>query len=880
MKVINPIQISDRHKKYKHFMLLFLCLLVWTVTTPCWAQEIPKRTLTKSDYSLWSKLLAGKLSNKGHWASYVLMYESKKDTLFVKSTKGTITYSFPKAKEGAFNGESDFACIARDTLLLMNLKSGRLTKTANVHDFSFSGNTMFLSLLLQQSNDKFKLVVQDVKGNKKLEIPNVSQWHLEPNRNGLLYCATSEAGNEIGYITLGSEIKRHVILSASKEKFQNLNWRGTTIAFVQYDEKAPQLFSYTTKSSKLYCFDSRKISGFPKDMKVSDATYQTLTLSDDGERIFFWMKEDRKDHQDIDPKAVQIWNTADKLVFDHKKFIGEYTLMDKMAVWFVKSNQFLQITNRQHPRGFLSGDCKNAFVYDPLAYEPQSSFDGPVDLYIINLQTGNKKRILEKYSGDHLTIPSPDGKYLAYPKEGHWWIYDINTDIHANISASVPLSFFRQNQDKPIEKPPYGVGGWTVQDNSIVLYDQYDLWQVSVDGKIKKRLTKGREIERTYRIKDLTPAPIYPEDQIVAKSIALSLDKGLLLEAIDKNSGASGFFTWTAKTREKKKVWEAKKINQIIKTSESDSYTYVQQSYETAPTLMYYHKLSQKIFQSNPQQQYFYWGKTETVQYTVGAENLSGILYYPSDYKKELKYPMIVHIYEKQFQYFNNYMPPSSCASDGFNITNLTMQGYFVFLPDMVFEKGNVGKSATQCVLTAIDAVIAKGSIDSNKIGLIGHSFGGYLTDLIITQTDRFATAVSGAAWTDLVSSYLYVGTTFSRPDFYRAEHDQLRIGKSLFEDMQSYLDNSPVLKASNVTTPLLGWTGEEDRHIHFLQSMEFYLSLRRLNKQHILLVYPEEGHNLVKRENQKDLGERIEEWFAYYLKNDKPKDWMANDFQ
>lgn len=857
-----------------------LCFVVWLVTTPCWAQELPKRALTKSDYSLWSKLLAEKLSNKGQWVSYVLMYESKKDTLFVKSTKGNITYSFANAKEGAFNGESLFACIARDTLLLMNLKSGRLTKTANVHDFSFSGNNLFLSLLLKQSNGKFKLVVQDVKGNKKLEIPNVSQWYHEPNRNGLLYCVASETGNEIGYITLGSQVRRHAILSGGKEKFQNVIWRGTTIAFVQYDEKAPQLLSYDTKSGKLNCFDSRKTPGFPKDMKVSDATYQTLTLSNDGEHIFFWMKEDLKDHLNIDSKAVQVWNTADKLVFDHKKFIGEYTLMDKMAVWFVKSDRFLQITNRQHPKGFLSGDCKNAFVYDPVAYEPQSSFDGPVDLYIVNLQTGNKKRVLERYSGDHLTIPSPDGKFLAYPKDEHWWIYDINTDIHANISASVPLSFFRQNQDKPNEKAPYGVGGWTVQDNSIVLYDQYDLWQVSVDGKTKKRLTKGREIERTFRIRDLTPAPIYPDDQIVTKGSALSLDKGLLLEAIDKNSGASGFFTWTSKTGEKKKVWEAKKINQIIKASDSDSYTYVQQNYETAPALMYYQNTSKKIFQSNPQQKYFHWSKTEAIRYTIGGENLSGILYYPSDYKKELKYPMIVHIYERQFQYFNNYMPPSSYASDGFNITNLTTQGYFVFLPDMVFEKGNVGKSATQCVLTAIDAVIAKDIIDPNKIALTGHSFGGYLTDLIITQTDRFATAVSGAAWTDLVSSYLYVGTTFSRPDFYRAEHDQLRIGKSLFEDMQSYLDNSPVLRASHVNTPVLGWTGEDDRHIHYLQSMEFYMALRRLNKPHTLLVYPEEGHNLLKRKNQKDLGERIEEWMGYYLKNDKPKGWMENRSQ
>ncbi|MFH6968369.1 alpha/beta hydrolase family protein [Flavobacterium sp. FlaQc-28] len=162
----------------------------------------------------------------------------------------------------------------------------------------------------------------------------------------------------------------------------------------------------------------------------------------------------------------------------------------------------------------------------------------------------------------------------------------------------------------------------------------------------------------------------------------------------------------------------------------------------------------------------------------------------------------------------------------------------------------------------------------------MGHSFGGYETDLVITQTNRFAAAVSGAAWTDLVSSYLYVGATFRRPDFYRAEHDQLRIGKSLFEDINSYLKNSPVLQAVNVNTPLLGWTGEEDRHIHSLQSMEFYMALRRLGKTHTLLVYPGEEHNLDQRKNQKDLTQRIGQWFDYYLKNGKQYQWMKNDFQ
>lgn len=169
--------------------------------------------------------------------------------------------------------------------------------------------------------------------------------------------------------------------------------------------------------------------------------------------------------------------------------------------------------------------------------------------------------------------------------------------------------------------------------------------------------------------------------------------------------------------------------------------------------------------------------------------------------------------------------------------------------------------------------------IDSLHVaGLIGHSFGGYEADLIISQTDRFAAAVSGSGWTDLVSSYLFINSGFKKPEYFRAEDDQIRIGKSLYEDPQSYLQNSPVLLAASIKTPLLGWTGKEDPTVHPLQSMEFYMALRRLNKTHTLLVYPEEGHFLLKKENQKDLSERIQQWFDCYLKNGRIQPWMKSD--
>lgn len=880
MKAIKKINRTHKYWTHQRFFIGLTSFIFWLVTCPCWGQVNQKRQLTKADYHLWSKLTARKISNNGNWASYFLRYESKKDTLFVKSTKNNATYNFPYAKDGNFSNESLFACIARDTLLLQNLETGTLTKTARVTDFAFSGNDKYLLMLIKQPNQSTTLVVQDRKGKILKEIAHVSQWHFEPKRNGVIFCIDSEGQNIIGFLKLGSNITRNNIISNSKDGyFQNLNWSGNMIAFVQRVSENPQLFGFCIDTNKLYHFDSKAQKNFPTNLKISDETYNTLVISDDGDRIFFWFKENSDNHASIDPLAVQVWNTGDKLVFDHKKNVRQYIHMDKLAVWSVKSNQFIQITNNENPKGFLSGDYTHAFIYDPIAYEPQSSFKGPFDLYRVNLKTGERKCILNKYSGNYAIIPSPCGKFLAYPKEGNWWLYNINKDTHTNITTATPTFFFRQDQDKPIEPAPYGIAGWDESDNSIILYDQYDLWKISVDGNNKNRLTSGKEIQRTYRVKNFTAKPLYQRNEIEIKKSPLTISNGLILEAIDKYTGESGFYKWSLKNGETPLVWREKKVDQIIKASKGDNYIYVEQSYESAPRLMLHASSSHEITQNNRQQNNFYWGKAEPIRYNLNGKQLSGILYFPAEYQNGIKYPMVVHLYERQFQYLNNYEPPTTYSGDGFSITNFTTKGYFVFLPDMVFEIGNIGQSATDCVLAAVDAVIAKGFVDPNKIGLIGHSFGGYETDLIITKTDRFAAAVSGAAWTNLISGYLYVGTSFSRPDFYRTEYDQLRIGKSLFEDMESYLKNSPVLLAEKVNTPLLGWTGEQDRHIHYLQSMEFYMALRRLNKPHTLLVYPEEGHSLGKRKNQNDLTLRIEQWFGYYLKNDKPQNWMTSDF-
>lgn len=839
-------------------------------------QAKQKRIMTVKDYDLWSTLTSDQISEHGNWSSYALTYNNRKsDTLFVQQNQTGRKFNFPYSRNGKFNGESHFACIARDTLLVLNLKSGIVYRVPGASSFEFSADQKYIAILMGQINRKRKLEIRNSNGNVVHKATDIINYTYDPLKNGMVYCFAGNNTYSIEILNFKNTITGKKILSNHEVPFTGLVWKGNSIVFNEDKAISPMLYNFNISMNKIRVLNSKVTDGFPHEMKISNPPYKKSMLSDDGSRVIFWLSENKSDDA-INPNAVQIWNTKDKLLYDFKKHIGDYKSKDKMAIWSIDSNKVLQITTKDFPLGFLSADYKHAFIYDPTAYEPNTNQSQPFDLYILDLQTGKRKLIIERRSGDFLPMGSPDGNYLFFTKNQQCWIYDIYKDKYINVSQGISESFFREDYNMPIDPPSYGIGGWT-KNNEIILYDRYDLWLVSVDGTFKKRLTKGREMQKSYRIKVFNSDFYYSMTE--SNKHFLDLKKGFLLQTANRETGQSGFSYWSLKGGLKDMVWENKKTTEIKKAAGNGIYVYTDQSFELAPRLMLLNKKPKEIAQSNPQQKSFLWGRNEPIEYKVNGIKTKGFLCYPTDYKLGEKYPMVVHIYERQFAYLNDYVNPSLLTEDGFNVTNVINNGYFVLYPDIVYDYGNLAESVTKSVISSVDEVLKKGDVDSGRIGLIGHSFGAYESDLIITQTNRFAAAVAGAAWTDLVSSYLYVSGSRRQPDFYRAEENQIRIGKSLYKDMPSYLKNSPVLLAQNVRTPLLGWTGEDDRHIHSLQSMEFYLALRRLNKEHTLLVYPREGHEMAIKENAKDLNIRILQWFNHYLKNEPRKDWMNCDF-
>jgi len=145
-----------------------------------------------------------------------------------------------------------------------------------------------------------------------------------------------------------------------------------------------------------------------------------------------------------------------------------------------------------------------AILFDAIKYEPQVEAFGPRDVWLVNLESGAKKIIVEKLRGGYGEILlSPCGKYITYDKDGHWWVYDPNKDTHLNVTLKLPMPVYDVGNDQPDKSTLYGHPGWTKNDQALLVYDQFDIWEIAPNGDYRRRLTKGREKGIRFRIETL-----------------------------------------------------------------------------------------------------------------------------------------------------------------------------------------------------------------------------------------------------------------------------------------------------------------------------------------------------------------------------------------
>ncbi|WP_288251380.1 prolyl oligopeptidase family serine peptidase [uncultured Flavobacterium sp.] len=867
---------SVRQTLLETIFLLFLFILP-LVVCPLWGQTGQKRKLSAENYNKWGRLLFERVSPDELWVSYKMLYDSSSDSLFVRGIENSKIYSFAGVKKSAFTA-GGFVCLMGGNLHLVNLAQDKSEIMHSVKQFEHLKSLDYLLVLKSEGEKKQTLIIRTLEGRIIDSITNVISFSVSPDENKLIYTGASSDKMVLMLMDLKKNCKKKTVYE-SVSSFTNLTWSKNSKAFVfnsrPKGELKCSLHYCLSDLIKLYTIASDSLH-FGKEAFITDQQLRNLSIADDGSRVFFNYKY--VDHENT-PSSLdaEIWNGNDKRVYLEKKVHGDFKTSAKAAVWNPFSNKVFTLTTSELPKLFLSTDQKHALLYNPEAYEPQWEIDSPIDLFLIDTHSGEKKKIIEKQSADlGATLVSPSGKYVAYFKGKNWWIYNIKTDTHTNITKNIN-SAFSGKEVQLVPESVYGIAGWSLQDKEILIYDQFDIWAVRCDGSSYKRLTRGREKKIKFTIPELLNLPLLRYADNVPLTYNYDIEKELLLRA-EGYDGMTGWFKWHPASGEEAVVYKKRFTDQLFYNPKNQKLIFTEQDYNVAPRIVLRSKGGSEklVFQSNPQQSDFLWGHSQMIYYQNSKNrDLRGVLIYPADYNPDKKYPMIVQIYEELHQRIHKYVNPSLLNSTGFNHTAASLEGYFVFLPDIIAEPGNPGEAITDCIKAAIGKVIEMDVINPKRIGLIGHSFGGYESSYLITQTDLFTAAVAGNGISDLASMYLTVSRTSGKPDMWRFEKDIWMIGKTLMEAPNLYQHNSAVYNAEKVKTPLLLWAGKEDRQVDMRQSMEYYLALRRLGKKTIMLLYPEEDHVLLREENQKDLTRRILQWFDFNLKDDSSVEWI-----
>jgi dipeptidyl aminopeptidase/acylaminoacyl peptidase len=744
------------------------------------------------------------------------------------------------------------------------------------------------------------LVLRNTATGAERTFSDVLDYSLSKDAKTLAYTVASknEETNGVYVVTPQTDALPAAIL-AGKGKYQKLTWDEdqTEVAFISdrddQDSKQPKFKVYLWDrasgsavkegSDRNHAAASPPLAaevvsssspGFRKDFVVSDKA--TLNFSLDGARLFLGAApppEPEKNADDDIPAdekvLVDLWHWKDDYIQPMQKVRAEQErTRSYRAIYSVKDKKFVQLADEKMDSVTLSNDGRIGIGRDDRAYRITNDYDpGQSDFYLVNTGDGTRKQITQKQRFSVST--SPAGKYAIYFDGKDWNSYSVTDGRTVNLTRNLPVHFFNEDNDTPELPNPYGLAGWTRDDRDLLIYDRFDIWQMSPDGNGAKNLTDGvgRRDHLQFRYVRLDP-----------KERAIDPAKPLLLHAENEDTRDSGFYRdRIGGGLPEKLLMGAKDYNNPTKAKDADVLMFTASRFDEFPDIWITDgnfKNPTKISNGDAQRAQFNWGTAEMVSFkNTDGVPLKGLLLKPENFDPKKKYPMIVYIYERLSQGLHSFRAPGPGTS--INPTYYVSNGYLIFMPDIVYKTGYPGRDALQCVLPAVESVVDKGFVDENNIGIQGHSWGGYQIAYMVTQTNRFKAAEAGAAVVNMTSAYSGIRWGTGLPRQFQYEHSQSRIGGSLWEYPMRFLENSPLFHVDKIQTPLLLINNDEDDAVPWYQGIEFYLALRRLNKEAYMFSYNGEKHGLRRRINQKDYTRRLQEFFDHFLKGAPAPEWM-----
>jgi dienelactone hydrolase len=829
---------------------------------------------------------------------------------------------FPTAKEAKVLRRDKKTPEGNAKAALLNLASGDKVEFDKIKSFAFSReNPGWLALLKNapegQAREKEKwsgsdLILHELATAKELTFGNVAEFAFDKKGQWLamIIDAYGQGGNGVEIRNMATGVVS--ALDNDKAVYKSLTWteKGEALACLKgkeekgFEDKFNGIVGFTGFAPapgqkgapqtpggiQKFAYDPKNDKSFPQGMTISPNRAPQWT--DDLDAILFGIYEPKKKDEgakgpaegaapdqaapapaesDEDIPDLVLWHWQDKRLQSQQQVeASRDQSFSFLAEYRVKENTFIRLADEDIRQVSAAPKQRFAVGLDNRAYELDANLDGrrKQDVYVIDMKTGARKLALKECR--YYYAPSPDGSHFLTYDDGHFFTHDMATGKSTNITKDVPASFVNEDDDHNVVKPPDSPVGWDKDGRFMVLSDGWDMWSVPVHGGTKgvNLTVNGAKDQIRYQRR----IQIDPEEKGIdlAKPIYVMTygewTKKAGISLIEKGKPAPAVL-----------LWDDAGFGSVAKAKKADIFIYARDTFKEYPNVYVADALlrnGQKITEANPQQKDFLWSSGQILlgYKSAKGDKLQAALFLPANYEKGKRYPTLVYYYEKMSQQFNRYAQPSS---NGFNKSVYTSNGYAVLMPDITYKINDPGMSAVWCVLPAIDAGVAAGVIDRSKVGLQGHSWGGYQTAFLVTQAD-FAAAVAGAPLTNMISMYSSIYFNTGGANMAIFESSQGRFKGGYWDNLEAYQRNSPVYYAAKVNTPLIILHNDKDGAVVWNQGIEYYNTLRRLKKPVIMFQYVGENHGLAKAANQKDYTVRMKEFFDHYLMGKPAPKWMT----
>ena len=727
------------------------------------------------------------------------------------------------------------------------------------------------------------LILRNLATGEEVTVPDVTEYEWNRAGSWIAYATSSTDAAKDGAFARQVSDGTVKTLHSGRGHYKSLAFdeAGTQLAFIsdqaEYAQKVSPYRLYHWKATDAAATEvaSATTAGMPKGMVVSE--FAAPRFSKDGGRLYLGTGAPPAAPADPadktpEPTKVDLWSYKDPLIQPMQKVRDQQERQRSYrAVVHLADKKFVQLATPDLPNVNAADDPTQLIGTSEMPYRQEISWDQTYnDVYLLDLKTGKPKKVLEHW-GNTATL-SPGGKYVLHfdEKTGHWLSYRVADGVRVNLTEKVSTRFQQEN-NTPDLPGAYGTGGWTADDKSVLLYDKFDIWEIKPDGTGARMVTtgEGRKQDITFRYRSFDP-----EEQVVPTN------KPIMLSAVNDRTRATGFYrlpSLTATSAPEKILMIDKAIGAVTKAKNADTVVFTLSRTEEFPDLWISDttfKDMTKVSNANPQQANYVMGKSELIEYVnADGKKLRAMLTKPENFDPTKKYPLMVYIYEELTQGLHAYGAPNVGTS--INIPRYVSHGYVVLKPDIVYETGYPGQSAEKCVIPAVNTVLAMGFIDPKRVGIQGHSWGGYQITYLVTKTNMFAAVQAGASVSNMISAYggIRWGTGMSRA--FQYEKTQSRIGAPPWDAPLQFIENSPIFWVKKVQTPYLTIHNDEDDAVPWEQGIEWINALRRLGKEGYMFTFNGERHGLRSRDNMKYWTVHMDEFFDHYLLGKPRPEWM-----